>query len=245
MNKPGNLVLLNTDGSSSDSTQGRNTQSATSSNWAQVTSATEENISDRIENEIKPICETSFDKSVAFSFSSGALFVIQHNGDPTDGSAAVQLELLKSNVNVRPILQDDRYNPSTAPDVSLLQCMRGDQSVDGSHPTSSPKGTDTFAGPSDADVEAHRRAEDRYFVCRMCGKSNRRRADFVVHYRTHTDKKPYACDMCEKECTTKGGLDKHRPIDNAEKLYKCPILGKAFTDAINRNTQYRNVHIAM
>ncbi|GBN41028.1 hypothetical protein AVEN_59103-1 [Araneus ventricosus] len=67
---------------------------------------------------------------MAFSFSSGVLFVIQQSGDPTDGSAAVQLELQKSIVNVRPILQDDRYNPSTAPDVSLLQCMRGDQSVD-------------------------------------------------------------------------------------------------------------------
>ncbi|GBO21104.1 hypothetical protein AVEN_131214-1 [Araneus ventricosus] len=95
--------------------------------------------------------------------------------------------------------------------------MSGDLSAGDSLPTSSPKGTYTFEGPSDADVEAHRRAEDRHFVCRMCGKSNRRRADFVVHYRTHTDKKSYACDTCKKKCATKGGLNTHRPTHIGDK----------------------------
>ncbi|GBO24468.1 hypothetical protein AVEN_199349-1 [Araneus ventricosus] len=171
-------------------------------NWTQVTSATEETISDRIQNEINPLCETSVDQSATFSFSSGVFFFLQQNGDPSDGSAAVGLELQKSNLNVRPILQDGRYNPSTALDVCLLQCMSGEQSLSDSLPTSSPKGTYTFAGPSDVDVEAQRRAEDRNFVCPTSEKSNRRRADFVVHYRTQTGQKPYACEMCEKECPT-------------------------------------------
>ncbi|GBO22451.1 hypothetical protein AVEN_204916-1, partial [Araneus ventricosus] len=88
------------------------------------------------------------------------------SGDP-DGSAAVETELRKSNLIARPVLQDDRYNPSTARDVSLLQCMSGDLSAGDSFPTSSPKGTYTFEGPSDVDVEAQRLSDDRYFVCQM------------------------------------------------------------------------------
>ncbi|GBN72367.1 hypothetical protein AVEN_49279-1 [Araneus ventricosus] len=157
-------------------------------NWTQVTSATEKTISDRIQKEIKPICETSVDQKIAFSFSSGVLFVLQQSGDPSDGSAAVETELQKSNLNVRPVLQDDRYNPSTAVDVSPLQCMSGYQSVGDSLPTSSPKGTYTFVASSGVDVVAQSLAEDRHFVCPISGKCNRRRADFVVHYRTYAGK---------------------------------------------------------
>ncbi|GBN17583.1 hypothetical protein AVEN_121081-1 [Araneus ventricosus] len=109
---------------------------------------------------------------------------------PRDGSDSVELELQKSNLNERPILQDDRYNPSSAFDVSLLQYMSGDQSLDGSHPDTSPKGAYTYVAISDVDVVAQRRSEDTHFVCPMSGKSNRRRADFVVHYQTHTGEKP-------------------------------------------------------
>ncbi|GBO44706.1 hypothetical protein AVEN_158417-1, partial [Araneus ventricosus] len=66
--------------------------------------------------------------------------------------------------------------------------MSGNQSVDGSHPTTSPKGTYTFAATSDVDVEGHRCAEDRNFMCPIGRKISCRRADFVVHYRTHTGK---------------------------------------------------------
>ncbi|GBN77405.1 hypothetical protein AVEN_204042-1 [Araneus ventricosus] len=123
--------------------------------------------------------------------------VLRQSGDP-DGSAAVETELQKSNLNARPVLQDDRYNPSTALDVSLLQCMSGDLSAGDSLPTSSLKGTHTFEGPSDVDVEAQRRAKDRHFVCPISGKSNHRRVDFPVHFRTHTGEKAYACDMCAR-----------------------------------------------
>ncbi|GBN85956.1 hypothetical protein AVEN_56520-1 [Araneus ventricosus] len=120
--------------------------------------------------------------------------------------------------------------------------MSGDQSAGDSLPTSSPKGTYTFAGPSDVDVEAQRRAEGRHFVCSMNGKSNRPRADFLVHFRTNTCEKPYACDMCEKVCTTEGNLNTHRHTHTGEKTYKCPMCLKAFTDASTRNTRFRNVH---
>ncbi|GBN41032.1 hypothetical protein AVEN_59106-1 [Araneus ventricosus] len=120
--------------------------------------------------------------------------------------------------------------------------MSGDQSVDGSHATTSPKGTYTFAATSDVDVVAQRRAEDRHFVFPFSGKSKRRRADFVVHYETHTGEKPYACDVCEKECTTQGNLNTHRRTRTGEKTSKSPICGKAFTDASTPNARFRNVH---
>ncbi|GBN87277.1 hypothetical protein AVEN_41703-1 [Araneus ventricosus] len=99
--------------------------------------------------------------------------------------------------------------------------MSGDQSACDSLPTSSPKGTCTFEGPSDADVEAQRRAEDRHFVCSIGGKSNRRRADFLVHFRTHTGEKAYGCDMCDKVWTMQGNLNTHGRTDTGEKLYAC------------------------
>ncbi|GBL95783.1 hypothetical protein AVEN_84026-1 [Araneus ventricosus] len=103
----------------------------------------------------------------------------------------------------------------------LSKFMSGDQIVGDSLPTTSSNGTYTFAGPSDVDVEAQRRAEDRHFVCPTSDKSNRRRADFFVHYRTHTGEKPYACVMCEKECTTQGNLNTHRRIHTGEDPYFC------------------------
>ncbi|GBO10341.1 Zinc finger protein 782 [Araneus ventricosus] len=149
--------------------------------------------------------------------------------------------------------------------------MSGDQAVDGSHATTSPKGTYTFVATSDMDVVAQRRVEDRHFVCPISGKSNRRRADFVVHYQTRTGEKPYACDVCEKECTTQGNLNTHRRTHTGEELYfcvmckkkcatedgldkhhrthtleeiiyKCPVCGKAFTDSSTPNARFRNLH---
>ncbi|GBO08210.1 hypothetical protein AVEN_221582-1 [Araneus ventricosus] len=129
------------------------------------------------------------------------------------------------------------------PEMSLFsKFMSGDQIVSDSLPTSSPKFTDTFAGPSGVYVEAHRRVEDRHFRCPKSEKSNCRRDDFVINYRTHTGQKPCACEMCEKECTTRGNLNTHLRTHTEEKPYKCPKCGKAFTDASNRNAHYSNVH---
>ncbi|GBM00118.1 hypothetical protein AVEN_189112-1, partial [Araneus ventricosus] len=76
--------------------------------------------------------------------TGNVISVLPQSGDPSDGSSAVETELQKSNLNARPVLQDDRYNPSTALDVSLLQCMSGDLSAGDSLPTSSPEGTYTL-----------------------------------------------------------------------------------------------------
>ncbi|GBO16126.1 Zinc finger protein 585B [Araneus ventricosus] len=118
--------------------------------------------------------------------------------------------------------------------------MSGDQSVDGSRPTSSPKGASTFAATSDVDVVAERRAEDRHFLCPMSVKSNRRRADFVVHYRTRTGENP-ACDMCEEEYTTKGNLNTHRRIHTGEEPYFCVICKKKCSTKGSLD-KYRSTH---
>ncbi|GBN61513.1 Zinc finger protein 18 [Araneus ventricosus] len=119
--------------------------------------------------------------------------------------------------------------------------MSGDESVGDSLPTSSPKGTDTFAGSSDVDVDVQIRAEERHFVCPIGRKISYRRAEFVVHYRTHTGKKHCSCDMCERECATKGGLNTHRRSHIGDNPYSCVMCDKTCATKGDHN-KHRRTH---
>ena len=54
-----------------------------------------------------------------------------------------------------------------------------------------------------------------------------------IHIRTHTKKKPYQCEYCQKCFAQKGDLQKHVRTQTKEKLYQCEYCKKHFLTKSN------------
>ena len=57
--------------------------------------------------------------------------------------------------------------------------------------------------------------------------------------RTHTNEKPYECDVCEKRFSDSGNLKKHMRIHTNEKPYECDVCDKAFRQSGHLKTHMR------
>ena len=63
-----------------------------------------------------------------------------------------------------------------------------------------------------------------------------------VHMRTHTNEKPYECDVCEKRCTTAGNLKVHMRIHTNEKPFECHVCEKRFRQSSGLKVHVRRYH---
>ncbi|KAI1694345.1 zinc-finger double domain-containing protein [Ditylenchus destructor] len=57
--------------------------------------------------------------------------------------------------------------------------------------------------------------------CRKCSYTSTNRTNFQMHFRTHTDEKPYKCNICDFATAQLANLQGHMRTHTRERIYKC------------------------
>nr|XP_054920584.1 zinc finger protein ZFP2-like [Dermacentor andersoni] len=92
------------------------------------------------------------------------------------------------------------------------------------------------------DLTHHRtHTDERPYKCQVCEKSFRHSCHLKIHNRTHTDERPHKCQICAKSFRQSSHLDNHRRTHTDERPYKCQICNKSFRQS-NHLDNHKRVH---
>ncbi|XP_054437169.1 sal-like protein 4 [Pteronotus mesoamericanus] len=73
-------------------------------------------------------------------------------------------------------------------------------------------------------------------TCLICHRAFSCQSALRMHYRTHTEQRPFRCRICDRAFSTKGNLkthlEAHQTNTSIKTQYSCPICQKKFTNAI-------------
>ena len=78
--------------------------------------------------------------------------------------------------------------------------------------------------------------DERPFPCDVCGKAFRRQDHLRDHKYTHTKQKPHECGQCGKGFSQARGLSVHKIIFRSDKDHQCPVCRKTFNKRSNLKT---------
>ncbi|XP_044752078.1 zinc finger protein 287-like [Coccinella septempunctata] len=85
---------------------------------------------------------------------------------------------------------------------------------------------------SKQELKSHnttKHAEDKPYICEVCGKVYRHKSALTIHVGMHNGISPFKCLHCDKTFTQKGAMMRHNKIHTGEKPYQCEECGKCFT----------------
>ncbi|KAL5269383.1 hypothetical protein ACHWQZ_G003019 [Mnemiopsis leidyi] len=68
----------------------------------------------------------------------------------------------------------------------------------------------------------------RKFQCDKCPSSFDKQHQLSLHYRSHTNEKPYRCQICQRQFAVNDALIRHMRIHTGERPYACNVCGKRF-----------------
>ena len=70
---------------------------------------------------------------------------------------------------------------------------------------------------------------EKPFACSLCPKKNSQKHHIKDHMRSHTGEKPFACTVCNKKFSRKQNIKIHMRVHTGEKPFACPICQKKFS----------------